>query len=58
LIYIFEYLYSALIKKKGFSRDSYLAIRFEQEAWTQDKDVDYLKTRKRFSWLNYPLGGE
>ena len=58
LIYFFDYLYSAIIKKKGFSRDSYLAIRFEQEAWTQDKDVDYLKNRKRFSWLNYPLGGE
>lgn len=58
LIYLYDYFYSAFVKKKGFSRDSYLAIRFEQEAWTQDKDVDYLKTRKRFSWLKYPLGGE
>lgn len=58
LIYLFDYLYSALIKKKGFSRESYLAIRFEQEAWECDKYINYIDTRKRFSWLDYPLGGE
>ena len=58
LVYLFDYLYSAIIKKKGFTRDSYLAIRFEQEAWECDDFTQYLETRKRFSWLDYPLGGE
>ena len=58
LIYLFDYLYSAIIKKKGFTRDSYLAIRFEQEAWECDDYPEYLSTRKIFSWLDYPLGGE
>ena len=58
LIYLFDYLYSAIIKKKGFTRDSYLAIRFEQEAWVCDDSPEYLSTRKRFSWLSYPLGGK
>ena len=58
LIYLYDYLYAALIKRKGFTRDAYLAIRFEQEAWAKDKDVNYLKTRRRFAWLTYPTGGK
>lgn len=57
LIYLFDFLWAAVVSGKGFSRESYLAIRFEQEAWAMDKDLDYLKNRKRFSWLAYPLGG-
>jgi hypothetical protein len=57
LIYLFDFLWAACISGKGFSRESYLAIRFEQEAWTMDKDEQYLETRSRFSWLHYPLGG-
>ncbi len=57
-IYVFDFLYAALIKRKGFTRDSYLAIRFEQEAWHCDDYEDYLETRQRFAWRNYPLGGE
>ena len=57
-IYLFDYLYAALIKKKGFTRDSYLAIRFEQESWECDDYINYLDCRRRFAWLDYPLGGE
>ena len=57
LIYLFDFLCAALIKKIGFSRDSYLAIRFEQEAWDKDEDFLYLENRTRYAWLNYPLGG-
>jgi hypothetical protein len=57
-IYIIDFLYAALITGKGFSRDSYLSIRFEQEAWDKDKELDYLKNRKRFAWLSYPIGGK
>tara|TARA_A100001015_G_scaffold292271_1_gene367437 strand:- start:7966 stop:8331 length:366 start_codon:yes stop_codon:yes gene_type:complete len=57
LIYLFDFLYAAIVRKKGFTRDSYLSIRFEQEAWNCDKDEDYLKKRKLFAWAKYPLGG-
>tara|TARA_B100000131_G_scaffold294830_1_gene311319 strand:- start:6 stop:383 length:378 start_codon:yes stop_codon:yes gene_type:complete len=57
LIYLYDYLYAAVIKKKGFSRESYLAIRFEQEAYDNDHNVDYLKNRKKYHWKSYPLGG-
>ena len=58
VIYLYDYIYAALIKRKGFTRDSYLAIRFEQEAWQCDDYEDYLENRQRFAWRNYPLGGE
>ncbi len=58
LIYLYDYLYAAIIKKKGFSRESYLAIRFEQEAYDNDHKEDYLENRKTFYWKKYPLGGK
>ena len=58
LIYLFDFLYAAIIKKKGFTRDSYLAIRFEQEAWQCDDYLDYLDNRELYAWKSYPLGGE
>lgn len=58
LIYLFDYLYAAIIKRKGFSRESYLSIRFEQEAYDNDHNIDYLKRRKKFRWKDYPLGGK
>lgn len=58
IIYIFDFLWAALIKRKGFTREAYLAIRFEQEAWGCDDYINYLECRARFAWLNYPLGGE
>jgi len=57
IIYLYDFMYAAVVKQKGFTRDAYLAIRFEQEAWDKDKDIDYLHNRKRFSWLTYPVGG-
>ena len=58
LVYLYDYLYAAVVKKKGFSREAYLAIRFEQEAYDNDHDVDYLERRKKFRWRDYPLGGK
>ena len=57
-IYLYDFLFAAIIKRKGFTRESYLAIRFEQEAWDKDKDINYLNSRKRFSWVKYPIGGK
>ena len=55
LVYFFDFLYLALIRKKGFSRESYLAIRFEQEAHEKDDFINYLEERKRYAWLKYRL---
>jgi hypothetical protein len=58
LVYAFDYLWAAIVKKKGFTRDSYLSIRFEQEAHENDDFINYLDSRKRFCWMKYPLGGK
>ena len=55
---MYDYLYAAIIKKKGFSRESYLAIRFEQEAYGNDHDLEYLEKRQKNAWKKYPLGGK
>ena len=57
VIYFFDFLWAALVKKKGFSRESYLSIRFEQEAHACDDYDRYLDERLRYSWNTYPLGG-
>ena len=57
LIYLYDFLYASIIKRKGFTRESYLSIRFEQEAWENDEYINYLDSRPRFAWLKYPLGG-
>lgn len=58
LIYLFDYLWAAVLSRKGFSRESYLSIRFEQEAYSCDGIEDYLSKRKPFAWKKYPLGGQ
>tara|TARA_B100000927_G_scaffold270105_1_gene246000 strand:+ start:12419 stop:12796 length:378 start_codon:yes stop_codon:yes gene_type:complete len=58
LIYLYDYLYAVLIKKKGFSREAYLAIRFEQEAYDNDHNLEYLSNRQKNAWKKYPLGGK
>ena len=57
LVYVYDYLYSAVIMKKGFTREAYLSIRFEQEAYGCDGEIDYLSSRSRWAWTQYPLGG-
>lgn len=57
-VYLFDFLWAAIVKRKGFTRQAYLSIRFEQEAWHCDDFEDYIKNRKPYAWKNYPLGGE
>lgn len=33
--------------------NAYRNISFEQEAYSNEKDMNYLKNRKHFSWFNY-----
>lgn len=58
LIYLLDFLWAAIIKRKGFTRESYLSIRFEQEAHGCDSYDDYLATRPAYAWLKYPIGGD
>lgn len=34
-------------------KEAYRNISFEQEAYNNEKDVDYLKNRKPFAWMKY-----
>jgi len=36
---------------------AYKSLSFEREAYQNDDNLEYLKTRKRFSWLKY-INGE
>jgi hypothetical protein len=58
LIYILDFLWACVVKGKGFTRASYLSIRFEQEAHSCDAYSEYLENRSRFAWTIYPLGGD
>ena len=58
IIYLFDYFWASVLCRKGFNRESYLSIRFEQEAWNCDDLEDYLNNREKFAWKKYPLGGE
>lgn len=46
--YIAEWLVRLFINS-----NAYRNISFEREAYSNDNNPDYLKTRKRFSWLKY-----
>jgi hypothetical protein len=48
LVYVLHYLLN-LIKYKNRSQ-AYLNICFEREAYANDQDVNYLKTRKAYAW--------
>lgn len=60
MLYIFFYLWYGiefLIRwiGTGFSdwNKSYRGISFEQEAYNNEDNLDYLKTRKHYAWLKY-----
>lgn len=49
-LYFIEWLIKAIISLfTGFKIKAYYSISFEQEAENNEKDLNYLKTRKRFS---------
>lgn len=51
LLYLLEYIFN-LIKYKNHYK-AYFLISFEQEAYLNDKNIQYFKHRKPFSWLKY-----
>ncbi|HKG06757.1 MAG TPA: hypothetical protein VKB19_09890, partial [Pedobacter sp.] len=51
VLYLLHYLIN-LIKYRN-RHLAYLNICFEKEAYANDQDVDYLRRRKRYAWINY-----
>lgn len=51
IIYFIEYLIKYIKYKDG--KRAYRNLSFEREAYTHDDNLDYLKSRKLFSWVKY-----
>lgn len=51
IIYGIEYLIS--IFKRWNNDASYYTISFEEEAYANEKDLDYLNHRKPWAWIKY-----
>jgi len=49
LWYLIEWIVNIFIYK----RKAYLNLSHEQEAYDNDKNMKYLKYRKRFAWIKY-----
>ena len=47
------YLVEWLINIPKYKNRAYVNLSHEQEAYDNDQDLDYLKTRKGFAWLKY-----
>ena len=52
-LYLWDWLHG-LFKYRN-SQTAYYRIRFEQEAYENDRDVNYLANRKRFAWRQYKV---
>ena len=49
--YLLEWIFKLPSALLGYA--PYRSISFEQEAFTNEYNYEYLKTRKRFSWIKY-----
>jgi len=49
------YLVEWIIKLFKYGGRSYRNLSFEREAYGNDKNIDYLKNRKHYSWFKYLL---
>jgi hypothetical protein len=53
ILYLIYWIIALCIYRDG--KIAYMRIPFEQEAYGNDEDFDYLTNRKRFRWLNYKV---
>lgn len=51
LLYFMNFVYG-LLKYRNYKK-AYRNISFEREAYSNEKDMTYVKTRKLFSWIKY-----
>lgn len=49
ILYLVEWIMNLINKKEN----AYRSISFEQEAYNNEKNLDYIKTRQKFSWKKY-----
>ena len=47
------YVLEWFIKLFFYGADAYSNISFEREAYANDDNLDYLKTRRHFAWIKY-----
>ena len=56
LLIVFFYLWYVVewfVKLFKYRKNSYYNISFEREAYKNERDLDYLKERRLFSWFKY-----
>lgn len=52
--YILYILFYIVYRFKGYNHfNAYMSIPFEREAYRNDTNLDYLKTRSFWAWINY-----
>lgn len=52
--YILYILFYIVYRFKGYNHfNAYMSIPFEREAYWNDTNLDYLKTRSFWAWINY-----
>lgn len=51
LLYLFNYLLNLVRYRSHYP--AYFNIVFEKEAYAREQDLQYLRTRKSFSWLRH-----
>lgn len=49
ILYGLEYLIKLFI----YGKDAYRNLSFEREAYANENNLDYLKTRKHYAWIKY-----
>lgn len=55
ILYLAEWLIRVLLTKDAFSQRSYYNLSFEKEAFSNEDNLDYIKTRKQYAWMKYFL---
>ncbi len=47
ILYVTEWFFKLFF----YGKDSYYNISFEREAYTNDENLNYLKSRKKYAWI-------
>tara|TARA_Y100001937_G_C7049472_1_gene298388 strand:- start:14 stop:373 length:360 start_codon:yes stop_codon:yes gene_type:complete len=53
IIYLVDYVVGYIKYRDG--KKAYRMIRFEQEAYSHDSDLEYSEKRKHYSWFKYRI---
>ena len=53
IFFYFWYLIEWFIKIFFYGKQAYMNISFERESYANENNLDYLKTRKWYSWMKY-----